>query len=215
LADVALLILATNLFNLLDLRPGRALKVAAVIALAATPGVRDRYQPVLGAVCGTVAAALPAIYAKREDNRGFEGLAISDDGKTLFAGLQSPLENPGKKAAEKSRNTRILAFDTAKERPTAEYVYQFDAAEDFDYWLRLLEHFRLVVGSLLGRGPHGELRRADRGMRVEDCALALRREVVHERPGAHERVGLARQQLDEGRPPLEELRELRGAQLPR
>ncbi len=79
-----------------------------------------------------VAAVLPAIYNRRQDNRGFEGLAISSDRKTLFAGLQSPLENPNKKAAEASRNTRILAFSIADERPTAEYVYQFDLADDLE-----------------------------------------------------------------------------------
>ena len=79
----------------------------------------------------------------------------------------------------------------------------------------LLEHLRLVVGSLLGRGARRELRRADRGMGVEDGSLVLRRELVDERPGTHERVGLERELLDEARAPLEELRELRGAQLPR
>jgi hypothetical protein len=52
-------------------------------------------------------------------------------------------------------------------------------------------------------------------MGVEDCSLVLRRELVDKRPGAYERVGLVRETLDEARPPLEEVRELRGAQLPR
>jgi hypothetical protein len=38
---------------------------------------------------------------------------------------------------------------------------------------------------------------------------------VDERPGAQERFGLLREPLDEGRPALEQLRELVDAQLPR
>jgi hypothetical protein len=98
-----------------------------------------------------VAAALPAVYAKRQDNRGFEGLAISEDGKTVFAGLQSPLENPDKKAAQKSRNTRILAFDTAQEQPTAEYVYQFDVAKDFEPDARPRD---MKIGAMAVAGPN-------------------------------------------------------------
>ncbi len=52
-------------------------------------------------------------------------------------------------------------------------------------------------------------------MRGEDGPLVLQRELVDERAGARERVWLERELLDEARPSLEELRELRGAQLPR
>lgn len=34
---------------------------------------------------------LPASYSSRRDNRGFEGVALSADGRTLYAVLQSPL----------------------------------------------------------------------------------------------------------------------------
>jgi hypothetical protein len=75
--------------------------------------------------------ALPAIYAKRKGNRGFEGLALSTDEKLLYANLQSPLSNPDSKVGDASRNTRILVFDIAQEMVTAEYVYQFDEAKAF------------------------------------------------------------------------------------
>jgi len=52
-------------------------------------------------------------------------------------------------------------------------------------------------------------------MGVEHCSLLLPGELVDELPGAHERVGLMREPLDEARPALEQLRELVGAQLPR
>jgi hypothetical protein len=79
-----------------------------------------------------VEATLPAIYGLRQNNRGFEGLALSGDGKTLFAVLQSPLSNPDDKAGEASRSGRILAVDTASGRPVAEYVYALEDAAAFD-----------------------------------------------------------------------------------
>lgn len=75
---------------------------------------------------------LPAIYGKRKINRGFEGLTISGDEKTLYLVLQSPLLNPDRKTGDHSRNTRLLAFDIASEKVTAEYVYRFDVSTEFD-----------------------------------------------------------------------------------
>lgn len=79
-----------------------------------------------------VVEALPAIYGKRKINRGFEGLGLSPDGKTLFVALQSPLLNPDATTGNASRMTRILQFDIASEKPTAEYVYQFEPVATFD-----------------------------------------------------------------------------------
>jgi hypothetical protein len=79
-----------------------------------------------------VVEALPAIYGKRKINRGFEGLALSSDQRTLYAVLQSPLLNPDKTTGDGSRNTRLIAFDIPSEEVTAEYAYQFDVAKEFD-----------------------------------------------------------------------------------
>ena len=79
-----------------------------------------------------VAQALPAIYGKRKINRGFEGIALSADEKMLYLVLQSPLLNPDRKTGDVSRNTRLLVFDIASERVTAEYVYRFDVSKEFD-----------------------------------------------------------------------------------
>jgi hypothetical protein len=79
-----------------------------------------------------VAPALPGILKTRSSNRGFEGLTVSPDGSTLYLAIQSPLANPNPKTGNKSRNTRILAFDVASERVTAEYVYRFEPIADFD-----------------------------------------------------------------------------------
>jgi hypothetical protein len=51
---------SANLCNLLDLRPGRALKVAAAVTLAATPYAQGAGRTMLGAAYGTLAVALPA-----------------------------------------------------------------------------------------------------------------------------------------------------------
>lgn len=79
-----------------------------------------------------VEETLPAIYAERRANRGFEGLALSPDGATLYLLLQSPLANPDGVASETSRTGRILAVDAATGRPTAEYAYEFEDGPAFD-----------------------------------------------------------------------------------
>jgi hypothetical protein len=67
---------------------------------------------------------LPAAYASRQDNRGFEALAVSKDGRTVWAMLQSPLENPGEGAAAETGNVRLLAIDVATKKPSGEYLYR-------------------------------------------------------------------------------------------
>jgi hypothetical protein len=97
--------------------------------------VLKRYIPEGVKLSGTdypVAALLPAIYGKRKINRGFEGLALSSDQKTLYAVLQSPLWNPDKAVGDASRNTRLIVFDIQSEKVTAEYVYRFELARDFE-----------------------------------------------------------------------------------
>ncbi|MET0986523.1 MAG: esterase-like activity of phytase family protein [Steroidobacteraceae bacterium] len=72
----------------------------------------------------------------RQDNRGFEGLAISPDGSRLYAALQDPLVNePGPNNGRDGRNVRIVAFDNNWWSPTygksiAQYVYQLEAQAD-------------------------------------------------------------------------------------
>lgn len=54
---------------------------------------------------------LPAIFKQRRSNRGFENLALTPDGKTVYATLQSPMGDAKDKAYEKSRLVRILRMD--------------------------------------------------------------------------------------------------------
>ena len=79
-----------------------------------------------------IADTLPASLAVRDDNRGFEGMALSPDEKTLYVALQSPLSNPDKDTGKASRNTRMLAFDIPSEQVVAQYVYQFEPFGAFD-----------------------------------------------------------------------------------
>jgi hypothetical protein len=79
-----------------------------------------------------IEASLPAVLGKRKINRGFEGLGMSADEKTLYLILQSPLGIPDRKTGEDSRNTRVFLFDRESERVSAEYVYHFDEATEFD-----------------------------------------------------------------------------------
>ncbi|MDX2255652.1 MAG: esterase-like activity of phytase family protein, partial [Pseudanabaenaceae cyanobacterium bins.39] len=55
---------------------------------------------------------LPAVYAQRRNNRGFEAVAI--EGNKLYAFIQSAIDNPdstGDTTSRNSRNLRILEFD--------------------------------------------------------------------------------------------------------
>lgn len=69
---------------------------------------------------------IPSIYLTRKPNRGFEALALTPDGRTLFVGLQSPLLNPTKAVGDVSLATRILRFDVRSKRFTGEFVFGFE-----------------------------------------------------------------------------------------
>lgn len=105
----------------------------SLVHVAGDGRVIARYVPKGLKLTGTdypVKETLPAIFAERQQNRGFEGLARS--GHTLYLGLQSPAENPDSGTAEKSRTTRILAVDARTGRPSAEYAYRFEDVTTFD-----------------------------------------------------------------------------------
>jgi myo-inositol-hexaphosphate 3-phosphohydrolase len=69
-------------------------------------------------------SALPAVYAQRRNNRGFEAVAL--DGTKLYAFIQSAIDNPdvsNDATSRNSRNLRILEFDTVTKQVTGEYLY--------------------------------------------------------------------------------------------
>lgn len=107
---------------------------ASLVRTDSTGKVLKRYVPQGVALPNAdypVADALPAIFSKRTANRGFEGVAITPDGKTLVLALQSPLRHPDAATGNASRNTRFLTFDVATEKITGEYVYQFQPFAEF------------------------------------------------------------------------------------
>lgn len=82
-------------------------------------------EPTEGGEFGT--PALPAVYAQRRSNRGFEAVAL--EGDKLYAFIQSPIDNPDSAAdttSRSSRNLRILEFDTVSQQTTGEYLYILD-----------------------------------------------------------------------------------------
>ncbi len=107
----------------------------SLVHLDKTGKVLTRYIPQGLALAGTdyvVAPVLPAVLTKRKSNRGFEGLALSENEKTLYMVVQSPLRNPDKKTGDVSRIVRIFAFDIASEKVVAEYAYRLEASTEFD-----------------------------------------------------------------------------------
>ena len=74
--------------------------------------------------------------AGRQDNRGFEGIAITPDGRRLYAVLQDPLINePGPNNGRNGRNVRIVVFDNDRHSPTylksvAQYAYPLELQAD-------------------------------------------------------------------------------------
>jgi predicted extracellular nuclease/2',3'-cyclic-nucleotide 2'-phosphodiesterase (5'-nucleotidase family)/Ca2+-binding RTX toxin-like protein len=71
--------------------------------------------------------ALPAVYAQRRNNRGFEAIAL--EGNKLYAFIQSAIDNPdnaGDTTSRNSRNLRILEFDTISKAVIGEYIYLLD-----------------------------------------------------------------------------------------
>jgi hypothetical protein len=85
--------------------------------------------PKVGTAVNYVADRDGGLNAGRQDNRGFEGLAATPDGKTLYAVLQDALIiEPGPNNGRNGRVVRIVVFDNARRSPTygksiAQYAY--------------------------------------------------------------------------------------------
>ena len=108
----------------------------SLLRVSAEGRVLDRFVPEGASLVGADAKVhdvLPAAYANRRDNRGFESLAVSPDGSRLWTMLQSPLDHGKTKTVKKAGNVRLLAFDPTQGRPVAEHVYRLGDPADPDY----------------------------------------------------------------------------------
>jgi hypothetical protein len=127
----------------------------SLLRVSATGTVLNRLVPrglTLPGAGYPVTDTLPAIFADRQDNRGFESLALSPDGRTLYTALQSPLANPDVTAGKPSRAVRVLAVDTANGRATAEFVYPLEDVAGFDPGAKG-DQSQMKVSALAWYGP--------------------------------------------------------------
>jgi hypothetical protein len=63
---------------------------------------------------------LPTIFAKRVQNKGLEGIAITPNGQYMYAAMQGPLANPNDST---SRVLRIVQVDLKTLETVAEFAY--------------------------------------------------------------------------------------------
>ena len=97
----------------------------SLIKLGPDGVVRRRWTPAGVRLAGGE-DVLPARGAERRMNRGFEGLAASNDGRWLYAALQSALD----RAADRC-STLIWKLDAETGALAGEFDYPFDAPESF------------------------------------------------------------------------------------
>ena len=100
----------------------------------------------------------------REDNRGFEGVALSPDGKTVYAILQSALTQDGGRGAGASR---LLAINALTGTPQAEYAVRFTDPASLGQRGTKLKTKNLVFSDLLCL-PNGKILALERDNRGQD-----------------------------------------------
>ena len=116
-------------------RQGRLVRVFDVPEnLVPFVGTTVNYVALRDACGGEVPVPLCGANGGRQDNRGYEGLAVSPDGKTLYAVLQDPLIDEtgvGTNNGRNSRNVRIVVYDNDHASPSygtslKQLVYQLE-----------------------------------------------------------------------------------------
>lgn len=96
-----------------------------------------RYTPGVKTLSGAgyaVQNILPDILAQRRSNRGFENLALSSDGKTAYAVMQSPIGNKSDSQYKYTRAVRIVRLNVAdpvNASVTGHYVVLQSAISDY------------------------------------------------------------------------------------
>ncbi len=110
----------------------------SVVIISDAGKVLTRYTPASKPLSGAtypVSNTLPAILDKRRANRGFESIAVSDDGRTAYTMTQSPLGPTTATAPTRnSRVLRVLELDIADPlnvSVAAEYVLLMSPASTY------------------------------------------------------------------------------------
>jgi hypothetical protein len=98
--------------------------------------ISDRFVPVGMGQCFEgasyrVVECLPQLACARKLNRGFESIAVSPDGATIYVAFQSPLAHPDRAAHEQSRHVRIWALNGQTGALEGEYIYPLDDPDSF------------------------------------------------------------------------------------
>jgi Esterase-like activity of phytase len=97
----------------------------------------------------------PANTSGRQANRGLEGLAVSPDGSTLWAVLQSPLIQDGALDAKNERvgvNARVLSVSIDGASPQREYVYQLSSPKHGLNEILAVDETRFLIIERDGKG---------------------------------------------------------------
>ena len=124
----------------------------------------------------------PTIQTGRQDNRGFEGLTISNDGTKAYAIMQDPLVNEGLNPPSNtdaqgrySRNLRIVEFDVASGTQNAQYIYELESRTTINAGLTPTfsanQQGRSIGASSITMMPDGTMlviERDNRGLGVDD-----------------------------------------------
>lgn len=113
-------------------------EAAPSLAVVSAAGeVLMRYTPRPPGHAGSsypVMPILPEIFRHRRQNRGFENVALSRDGRTAYAILQSPLGDEQDARYQNSRWLRVLKLDFTvplAARVTGEFLAPVSAARDY------------------------------------------------------------------------------------
>jgi hypothetical protein len=109
----------------------------SILVVATNGRVLVRYTPTtrpLTKASYPVKPILPAIFAQRRINHGFENLALSGDGRTAWAILQSPMGDTADSRLAESRVLRAVQLDVShplEARVTGEYLLLASPARDY------------------------------------------------------------------------------------
>ena len=110
----------------------------SVVIVSPTGNVLRRYTPAGKTIPGAnyaVSDTLPSVFKSRRSNRGFEGLAVSPDGRTAYTMVQSPMGSTSVGSPYRdSRVIRIIRMDISNPlnlQVTGMFVVQMLPVSDF------------------------------------------------------------------------------------